>query len=236
MKRTSIRRDDETVPKRAPEARGVLVVDDHSVVRHGLALLIGREDDLSILGEAATYEEALEALERTPPDVMLADLTLKDRSGLDLIREARERYPDLKILVLSMHDELTHAEKALRAGALGYVMKEQADETLVEALRAVLRGEVYVSPEVSAQMVRRVAEGDGPATIDPVDTLTEREREVFECIGRGLSSKAIADKLTLSERTVEVHRSHIRQKIGCDGIGQLLREAVRWVERKDGAS
>ena len=136
-------------------ARTILVVDDHSIVRHGLASLLAREKDFRIIGEAGSYDEALEAMAKQTPDVAIVDITLKDKSGLDLIRDAREKYPNIKYLVLSMHDESVYAEKALRAGAQGYVMKEKADEVIVDALRTVLRGEVFVSGEMATRMLNR---------------------------------------------------------------------------------
>jgi DNA-binding NarL/FixJ family response regulator len=215
-----------------PPAR-ILVVDDHAIVRHGIALLLASHPGLAICGEAGTYEEALAAAESLRPDVVLVDLTLKDRSGLDLIRELRERLPEARCLVLSMHDEADYAQRALRAGARGYVRKEDADEVIVEALHAVLRGEVYASPEVSAQVLRRLAEGPGeaPGEGSGIDGLTDREREVFRCLGEGLSTKRIAEKFGLSARTVEVHRANIKRKLGCADSAQMLREAVRWVDR-----
>lgn len=217
-----------TVP---PPAR-ILVVDDHAIVRHGIALLLSKHPDLAICGEAGTVEEALEALPLARPQVVLVDLTLKDRSGLDLIREIRQRAPDVQCLVLSMHDEDDYAERALRAGARGYVMKEDADEVIVDAIRKVLAGEVYASPGVSARMLRQMVDGSGAAEpAGGVASLTDRERDIFRCLGEGLTTRKIAEKYGLSGRTVEVHRANIKRKLGCEDTAQLLREAVKWVER-----
>lgn len=208
----------------------LLVVDDHAIVRHGLALLLSRHKEFVVAAEAGSKAEALAALAKQAPDAAIIDLTLKDGSGLDLIRELRVRVPGLPCLVLSMHDELEYAEKALRAGALGYVMKENADEVIVNALRTILRGEVYASPEVSARLLRQaVAAPDGRGETG-IDSLTEREREIFQCLGQGLTTKKIAEQFNLSARTVEVHRASIKRKLGCEDSAQLLREAVRWVE------
>lgn len=219
----------------APQpARRILIVDDHAIVRHGLAALISGEPDLAVCGEAATVAEALAALESLRPDVAIVDITLKEESGLDLIREARRRGHAMPMLVLSMHDEATHAEKALRAGAQGYVMKEQGDESLLSALRVVLKGETYLTEAARARMLQdylRKEDETKPET--GIGSLTEREREIFECLGRGMTTRRIAEKYSLSERTVEVHRAHIKKKLGCDDAAQLLREAVRWVEGKD---
>jgi DNA-binding NarL/FixJ family response regulator len=209
------------------------MVDDHAIVRHGLAALLAKEKDLVIAGEASNCEEALAALDKLKPDILIADLTLPDRSGIELIRDAQARQPRLISLVLSMHDERTHAEKALRAGAQGYVMKEDADAHITEAIRTVLRGEIYVSHDISSRMLREYVSEDASGPKTGIESLTERELQVFECLGRGLSSRKIADQFDLSPRTVEVHRAHIKKKLQCEDAAQLLREAVRWVEQKE---
>ena len=211
----------------------ILIVDDHSIVRHGLTALLAKEKDLEICGEASSYAEGLEAITQLKPDVAIVDITLKDRSGLDLIRDALTAVPSFIPLVLSMHDEATYAEKALRAGARGYVMKENADEVLIEALRKVLQGELYVSAEMSTQMLQQFISGEGEEPSEfGIGCLTERELEIFECIGSGLSTRKIAERFGLSGRTVEVHRAHIKKKLQCEDAAQLVREAVKWVEEK----
>jgi DNA-binding NarL/FixJ family response regulator len=211
----------------------IYIVDDHSVVRHGLATLLARVPELKVSGEAATYDEALAGISVQPPDLAVIDITLKDRSGLDLIRELRAKLPDLKTLVLSMHDEMEYAERALRAGARGYIMKENADDVLVEAIRAVLRGEIYVSPSASKRMVQNIAEGTSePDSAGGIASLTDRERDVFDRLGQGFTTKRIADELGLSARTVEVHRANIKRKLGCTDAAQVLREAVKFVESR----
>mgnify|MGYP000865277819 CR=1 FL=1 len=214
-------------PSTGPAHR-IVVVDDHSIVRHGLSLLLKREPDLQVCGEAATFDEALAAAAEHQPDVILVDITLKDRSGLELIRELRQRHPAIRCLVLSMHDEAEYADRALRAGARGYVMKEDADDVIVQAIRHVMKGDVYVSPAMSSRLIRQLS--DDQQDTSGVASLTEREKEVFECLGEGLSTRKIAEKYGLSERTVEVHRSNIKKKLRCDDAAQVLREAVRWVE------
>jgi len=209
-------------------AHRVLVIDDHSIVRHGLSLLLQREADLAVCGEAGSFDEALELAAAKQPAVALVDITLKDRSGLELIRELRQRHPAIRCLVLSMHDEAEYADRALRAGARGYVMKEDADDVIVQAIRHVMKGDVYVSPAMSSRLIRQLS--DDQQDTSGVASLTEREKEVFECLGEGLSTRKIAEKYGLSERTVEVHRSNIKKKLRCDDAAQVLREAVRWVE------
>lgn len=209
----------------------ILIVDDHAIVRHGIALLLSKHPEFLVCGEAGNVEDALAAAETLKPDLALVDITLKDRSGLDLVREWRERLPALRAVVLSMHDEREYAERALRAGARGYVMKENADEVMVDALHTVLRGEVYASAEVSARMLKQLADGpDAAAEKGGVASLTERETEIFRALGEGLTNRKIAERFTLSERTVEVHRANIKRKLGCEDTAQLVREAVRWVE------
>lgn len=214
-------------------AHRVLVIDDHSIVRHGLSLLLQREADLAVCGEAGSFDEALELAAARQPAVALVDITLKDRSGLDLIKELAARHPGIRCLVLSMHDEAEYADRALRAGARGYVMKEDADEVVVEAIRRVLKGEIYVSPVMSNRLIHQLSR-EKPETdaFAGVASLTEREREVFECLGEGLSTRKIAEKYGLSERTVEVHRANIKKKLRVEDAAQVLREAVRWVEAR----
>lgn len=209
------------------------MVDDHSVVRHGLTMLLQKEKDLSVCGEAGSYEEALALVAELRPEVVVVDLTLKDRSGMDLISELGRRQPGLCCLVLSMHDEAEYADRALRAGARGYVMKEDADELIVQAIRQVLAGEVYVSPAMSNRLIRKLSSGPRDRQEDSgIAALTDREREVFECLGKGLSTRKMAEKFGLSERTVEVHRANIKKKLQCEDASQVLREAVRWVEAR----
>ena len=214
-----------------PTQHRILVVDDHSIVRHGLTLLLKREADLDVCGEAGSFDEAIAAVAEQQPEVVLVDITLKDRSGLDLIKELIVRHPGIRCLVLSMHDEAEYADRALRAGARGYVMKEDADEVVVQAIRHVLKGEIYVSPVMSNRLIHQMSQdkSDRDDNIG-VASLTEREREVFECLGEGLSTRKIAEKYSLSERTVEVHRANIKKKLRVDDVAQVLREAVRWVE------
>lgn len=207
----------------------ILVIDDHAIVRHGICALLSGESGLSVAAEAESVAAALSTLAEQKFDVLLVDVTLKDGTGLDLVRKAREAGVNTPALMLSMHDEETYAGRALKAGAQGYVMKEQADEVIVDAIQAVLQGDIYVSDAVSKSMLRQWS---APEVVEPnaVDLLTQREKQVFEGIGRGLSSKDIAAEFGLSVRTVEVHRGHIKKKIGAENPSQVLREAIRWVE------
>lgn len=210
----------------------VLLVDDHAIVRHGIRVLLEKTPDLAICGEAGSYEEALDAMARLQPDIAVIDLILRDQSGLDLIRELRGKGVTAPLLVMSMHDEATHAEKSLRAGAQGYVMKEDADEMLVDALRKLLRGEVFVSGEISSRMLRSYMDEEDGDPREGAESLTDREKEIFECLGKGMTTRKIAEQFELSARTVEVHRARIKKKLKCDDAAQLLREAVKWVEAR----
>ncbi len=209
----------------------ILIVDDHAIVRHGMGVLLARAPDLVICGEAGDPDEAKAAVKALAPDALVVDLILRDQNGIDLVRDLRESGFAKPILVLSMHDEATHAEKCLRAGAQGYVMKEDADEVLVDALRTVLKGEIYVSGGLSERMLRSYLGGADEATpASGLEQLSQREREIFSCLGEGLTTRKIAEKFGLSARTVEVHRANIKKKLGFEDAAQMLREAVRWVE------
>ena len=224
----------------------VLIVDDHAIVRYGMGVLLSGANDLTLCGEAGTYEEALTAIRELKPDVAVIDLILYDKSGLDLIREIRSqesgvrgqqspivnRQSQMPILVMSMHDEATHAEKALRAGAQGYIMKEDADEVLVEALRTVLSGKIYVSGNINEKMLRTYIDGEENEENSGIESLTDREKEIFECLGKGFTTRKIAEQFDLSPRTVEVHRARIKKKLNCEDAAQLLRAAVQWVENQ----
>lgn len=206
----------------------VFIVDDHSVVRQGLGLIINQEEDLEVGGGAGDEAEALAAMMKQQPDVAVIDLSLKGGSGLDLIKAIRERGWTFPILVLSMHDEALYAERALRAGANGYIMKEQADEAVLDGLRTVLKGELFVSREVQSRMLQQYI--GGQKELSGVETLSDRELQVFELIGQGLSTQQIADRLELSVKTIEAHRVRIKKKLNTDTASQLMQQAVLWVD------
>lgn len=210
----------------------ILIVDDHAIVRYGMGVMLAGADDLTLCCEAENIGEALEAVHEQKPHAAVVDIVLKEENGLDLIRKLRAAGETLPLLVMSMHNESTHAEKALRAGAQGYIMKENADEVLVDALRAVLSGKLYVSDDVHEKMLRSYVTGDDEPQQDSIDALTAREKEIFELIGRGLTTKEIAQKLGSSPRTVEVHRANIKKKLDCDTAAQVVRTAVQWVENQ----
>jgi DNA-binding NarL/FixJ family response regulator len=177
---------------RTPKRR-VLIVDDHPVVRQGLALLINQEPDLEVCGHAEDAHEALQNIRELMPDLVIVDISLKDTSGIDLIKDVRIQQPELPILTLSMHDESLYAERALRAGAKGYIMKQEATEQVATAIRRVLAGEIYVSNSMAARMVSKLATGTAPANASPVESLSDRELEVFRLIGEGHKTRDVAD-------------------------------------------
>lgn len=213
---------------RATKAR-VLLVDDHPIVRQGLGQLINEEPDLTICGEAEDFQAALTALDDTRPDVAIVDISLKDRSGIELVKEIRARKPELPILVLSMHDESLHAERVLRAGAKGYIMKQEATEQVMNAIRRVLRGEVYLSERMASRMVNRLVAGPQNVGGSPIERLSDREFEVFQMIGQGVGPSDIAEKLGLSVKTVETHRERIKEKLNLASGSELIRYAMQYV-------
>jgi DNA-binding NarL/FixJ family response regulator len=209
---------------------GVLVVDDHPFMRAGLAQLIERQPDLRITGEAGNPNEAFAILAKTKPALVLTDLTMPGRSGLEFIRDLRAARAEVAVLVISMHDELVYAERVLRAGARGYIMKEAGGENLLAAIRQVLRGERYVSPRVAERILDNVSARRPRGSSSPIEKLTDREFEVFQHIGQGMSTRQIAAQLHLSPKTVDVHRGHIKEKLALKDVTSLVRHAVRWVE------
>jgi len=209
----------------------VLIVDDHPIVRHGLGELIARQDDLRMCGEAEDAAEALRQVEANRPDVAVIDISLNDDNGIELVENIRALYPEVKMLVSSMHDEKTFAGRAMRAGALGYINKRESIRKVVDAVRQVLRGEVYLSPEMAKTLLHRAAVGE-PLDHDPVETLSNRELEVFEMIGQGMNTQEIARRLKLSPRTIETHRKNIKTKLNLQNSAQLSRTAFQWVQER----
>jgi len=218
------------VPARARPLR-IVVVDDHPIVRKGLAQLINGEPDLAVCGESGDPEGALAVIGAEAPDVAVVDLSLGTGSGLDLIKALAASHPAVRVLVLSMRDELLYAEGVLRAGARGYIMKQEATRDLLAAIRQVASGRSYVSERVSERIHSGVqGRGMAGAGVLPMDRLTVREREVFELIGRGLATRDIARQLNMALKTVESHLAHIKEKLGVTSGRELVRAAVIWTE------
>lgn len=206
----------------------VLIVDDHPIVRHGLAELIAHEADLEVCGEASDTPEALRQVEATQPHVVIVDISLKSGHGIDLIEQIKAKDERIKMLVSSIHDESLFAERALRAGAMGYINKQEATEKVIDAVRQVLRGEIYLSPRMSNRLLHTVVGGDR-LDQNPIEGLSNRELEVFEMIGQGLTTKQIAGKLHLSPKTIETHREKIKMKLNLANSTELSHRAVQWV-------
>ena len=211
--------------------RRVLLVDDHPIVRNGLGLLIDQEEDLMVCGETSSAVETLDNFKRMEPDIAVVDISLQGTSGLELTKALKEIQPSLPILVLSMHDESLYAERALRSGARGYVMKQESAETVLKAIRKVLSGGVYLSERLSSQILREFVDGT-EAQVEKfgIETLSDRELEVFELIGRGHSTRDVANRLGLSVKTIETHRAHVKQKLKIDTATELVHRAFHWVE------
>ncbi|WP_294387167.1 response regulator transcription factor [Prosthecobacter sp.] len=207
----------------------LVLVDDHPIMRHGLAQLIRAEDGLEVIGEAGSAREGLEVVGRLKPDLVVIDLTLPDKNGLELVKDIRAAHPATLCLVLSMHDEALYGERALRAGARGYVMKEAAADHLVTAIHKVIGGGLYVSATLNDRMLEQVS-GAARSKATGMDSLTDRELEILELVGKGVATKNIAAQLSISARTVEAHRAHIKEKLGITDGAALVRYAVQWVE------
>lgn len=222
----------------APEASGrrrLLLIDDHPIMRHGLAQLVADEEGLEVCGQAGSAREGLERIAQCRPDLVVIDLTLPDRNGLELLKDIQALHPGTRCLVLSMHDEAIYAERALRAGARGYLMKEVAAEQFIHAVQKVLSGGLYLSEAMAGRMLEQAVTGRGrPGT--GMDQLTDRELEVLELIGSGRATKNIAAQMGISTRTVEAHRAHIKEKLGLSDGAELVRHAVQWVESRGGTA
>jgi DNA-binding NarL/FixJ family response regulator len=208
----------------------IVVVDDHPIVRLGIRQMVATQPDLTISGEAASAAEALQ-LAKARPDLAIVDLSLEDDSGLNLIRALAEITPVTRVLVLSMHDEALFAERALRAGAHGYIMKQEAIDGLIGAIREVLAGRLFVSKQMSQRLLERLGQDAPLAPGGRLGSLTDRELEVFELIGRGLSTAAIADRLDVSVKTIETYRANIKSKLDLKDATDLIRFATAWTER-----
>jgi DNA-binding NarL/FixJ family response regulator len=221
--------------KSCKDKKRVLVVDDHPMMRQGLAQLIENESDLVVCCEADTAGQALDVVSLKKPDLALVDLSLPDKSGLELIKDIRALRPDLPILVVSMHDEAIYAERVLRAGGRGYIMKQEGGKKLLHAIRQVLSGQIYVSEKMSAKILEIFSGHRPQSSSSPVERLSDREFEVFQWIGQGKGTREIAQRLHLSVKTVEVHRANIKEKLKVQTGTDLVRYAIRWVEAQGGS-
>ena len=219
--------------KNPPVKKKILIVDDHPIMRQGLAQLINHERDLAVCGEAESAHAAMQAIVEYRPDLVTVDITLPGKGGMELIKDIRVQHPALAMLVVSMHDESLYAERVLRAGARGYIMKQEGGMRLMQAVRQVLSGQIYVSEKMSARIVELFAVGRPSTEKTSLGSLTDREFEVFQLIGQGRGTRQIAEHLHLSVKTVEVHRLHIKEKLKLQDAPSLVRHAVRWVETQN---
>jgi len=210
----------------------ILIVDDHPVVRYGLLQMLSNEPDLEVCGEAASAQEALALVDQRKPDVAIVDISLKGTNGIELVKQIHAMRPEARILVSSMHDEKLFAERALRAGANGYINKQVAITEMVGAIRRVLSGKVYLSAPMTERMVERAARVDSDASRSVIQRLSDRELEVFSLLGDGLSTREVAQRLNLSVKTIETHRAQIKRKLGLRNSTELIQRAVEWTLRQ----
>lgn len=208
----------------------IIVVDDHPFVRYGITQLVNAEPDLRVCCEADDYRQAITNIERMRPDFAIIDLSLKDINGIELIKDIKIRFPSLPILVLSMHDEFHYAERAIRAGASGYVMKMEGTETLIKAIRTILLGQVFLSSGMASKFIAKRAALPSKGRTDILGCLSDRELQVFELIGKGLKTKQIADVLSLSIKTIETYQHHIKTKLNIANASELIQQATLLIE------
>jgi len=217
------------------KAKKIFIVDDHPITRQGLATLISDEEDLTVCGEADNAREALKAISALKPDLAIVDISMTGKTGLELIKDLRAQCLDVLVLVMSMHDETIFAERVLRVGARGYIMKQAGGKVLMQAIRQVLSGQVYVSEKMSARILERISNGRPQEQNSPLEILSDREFEVFQLIGHGLGTRQIAEQLSVSLKTIEVHRAHIKKKLNLADGPALVRHAIRWLETQSGS-
>ncbi|MEX2382709.1 MAG: response regulator transcription factor [Opitutales bacterium] len=215
--------------KTEPGHKKILIVDDHPMMREGLAQLISREKDLSVCGEAEDAAPALDAVEKLNPDLVLIDITLTRKNGIELIKDIHAIRPDLLTLVISMHDEALYAERVLRAGGSGYIMKQEGGKRIMQAIRTVLSGQIYVSEKVSSKILDIFSGRKSQTEAAPVQRLSDRELEIFHLVGEAKSTKEIAERLNISRKTVEVHKANIKKKLNLKTSYELVSYAARWL-------
>lgn len=230
---TSSTKPKQLPPRPKPPAatkKRIMIIDDHVIVRQGLTHLINQEIDLMVCGEAEDGQKGLSEIDRLKPDVVLLDVSLPGMNGIEFLKNAKARHPDLPIVVLSMHDESLYAERALRAGALAYLMKKSSSDEVIAALRCALRGEFYLSGNTGAALLKKFLSNQPQQSTSPVAVLSDRELEVFEMIGRGKTTRELAEALHLSTKTIDAHRMHIKEKLNLRSVTELIQHAVRYVE------
>ncbi len=225
-----------TTKKKTPPGKRksrILLVEDHPIMREGFAQLINHEPDLQVCGQAGSAPKAMESIQALQPDMAIVDISLKGTNGIELIKNLKAQYPSLPVLALSMHDESLYAERVLRAGAKGYVMKQEPTEKVMMAIRQVLDGDIFLSDAMRSRMLRKFVSGTPPShTGSDVDRLSDRELEVFQMIGSGKGTRQIANELHLSIKTVETYRAHIKEKLNLNDSMELVHLAVQWVDQQ----
>ena len=213
----------------------IVVVDDHPIVRQGLADLINQEQDLTVCGQAEDAPQAMEVIKTLGPDLVIVDIVLQESSGVELIKDIKLKYPNVNILALSMYEESLYAERIIRAGAMGYIMKREATEKVVAAIRKVLDGQLYLSDKMTAKVLSTLINGKLQPKASPITRLSDRELEVFTLLGQGKGTRQIANQLHLSIKTIETYRAHIKDKLKLKGSSELLQHAFQWVTDQGGS-
>lgn len=216
-------------PVDQPVKHRIFLVDDHPVTREGVRVLIDQEPDLVVCGQADSAPAALQLIQRLKPDLAVVDITLKTTSGIELMKNVKALLPDLPVLIMSMHDESLYAERALRAGAKGYVMKHEASDRILVAIRSVIAGDLYLSEKMKEKMLHRLVRSRKNEVVFTIDTLSDREMEVFQLIGNGFGTRQIAEKLNLSVKTIDSYREHLKLKLRLEKGSDLVRHAIQWV-------
>jgi len=232
METTTIAKKVQREPDRSSNLkkvkRRVLLVDDHPIVREGLTEMVNHEDDLTVCGTAEEMNQALDQIEKIKPELVVLDISLKGSNGIEVLKNIKVRYPKLLVLVLSMHDETLYALRALRAGAAGYIMKQEPAERVISAIRQVLNGEISLSENMEKKMMKQLVGGRAARTGSPLEDLSDLELEVFRLIGKGYSTRQIAEELHLSIKTVESYQSHIKEKMALRNGRELVQHAIEW--------
>lgn len=222
-----------TGPAAVERKKKILIVDDHPITRQGMRMLIDLQDDMVVCGEADNAPQAMDLAAKLKPDVAVVDITLRTANGIELTKNLRAHSPELLILIVSMHDEELFAERALRAGAKGYLMKHEASDKVTTALRRILGGDIYVSERVQARMLSRMVNQRTGEMVSPVESLSDREMEVFQLLGNGYATRQIAERLNLSVKTIDSYREHLKLKLGLESGADLIRYAIQWVKAQD---
>ena len=223
------KKQDKTTEKKTQ----VLIVDDHPVIRDGLVTIINHERDLNVCGQAEDAYIALKAVAELKPDIVVTDISLKSSDGIELTKNIKARYPGLPVIIFSIHDESIYAERALLAGAKAYLMKDEVSENVIKAIRTVLNGEIYVSSEISKKFLHKIAENKAGSTKTQIESLSDREFEIFRLIGEGLKASQIAKQLHLSTKTIETYRSRIKEKLNLPNAAELLRYSIKWAKSQN---